>query len=139
MPTKKPMKQVPRRPGPKSVKPAASRAPTPKTATSAKSGAAKPARVTGASAMPAAATAKAPAARRTLAEVMRTLEKAGSEQARKTYARHGAKGPMFGVLFGDLYKLMKDIDVDHEIARQLWATGNVDARNLAMKIADPQA
>ena len=36
-------------------------------------------------------------------------------------------------------RLMKRIDVDHELARQLWATGNVDARNLAMKIADPVA
>ena len=34
---------------------------------------------------------------------------------------------------------MKRIDVDHELARELWATGNVDARNLAMKIADPLA
>lgn len=73
-----------------------------------------------------------------LDEVMRILEKAGSEQARKTYARHGAKGPMFGVRFGDLFTLMKRIGVDHELARALWATGNVDARNLAMKIADPQ-
>jgi hypothetical protein len=70
---------------------------------------------------------------------MRVLEKAGAEQTRKTYARHGAKGPMFGVQFGELFRLMKEIDVDHELACQLWATGNVDARNLAMKIADPQA
>ena len=70
---------------------------------------------------------------------MRTLEKAGSEATRRTYERHGAKGPMFGVKFGDLFELMKAIDVDHDLARKLWATGNVDARNLAMKIADPQA
>jgi len=80
----------------------------------------------------------APASRLALAEVMRLLEEAGSEQTRKTYARHGAKGPMFGVKFGDLFKLMKRIDVDHALARELWATGNVDARNLAMKIADPR-
>jgi 3-methyladenine DNA glycosylase AlkD len=80
----------------------------------------------------------APAKRMTLAEVMRLLEKSGGEQTRKTYARHGAKGPMFGVKFGDLFTLMKKIDVDHALARELWATGNVDARNLAMKIADPQ-
>ena len=52
-------------------------------------------------------------------------------------SRHGATGPMFGVLFGELFKLMKQIDVDHDLARALWATGNVDARNLALKIADP--
>jgi 3-methyladenine DNA glycosylase AlkD len=74
-----------------------------------------------------------------LPEVMAILEKLGTEQTRKTWARHGAKGTMFGVLFGELFKLMKRIDVDHELARELWATGNVDARNLAMKIADPLA
>jgi 3-methyladenine DNA glycosylase AlkD len=74
-----------------------------------------------------------------LSEVMAILEKLGTEQTRKTWARHGAKGPMFGVLFGELFKLMKRIDVDHELARELWATCNVDARNLAMKIADPLA
>lgn len=85
----------------------------------------------------AAASPRPASARTTLAEVMRTLEASGSEQTRKTYARHGAQGPMFGVRFGDLFKLMKQIDVDHALACELWATGNVDARNLAMKIADP--
>lgn len=114
MPTTRPVKKkAAQRPAPKPVKAATSRAP--------------------------ASSAKPPGARGSLAEVMRTLEKAGSEQTRKTYARHGATGPMFGVLFGELFKLMKAIDVDHELALQLWATGNVDARNLAMKIADPQA
>lgn len=75
----------------------------------------------------------------TLAAVMHALEKAGSEQTRKTYARHGATGPMFGVNFGTLSTLQKRIRVDHALASQLWDTGNVDARNLAMKIADPKA
>jgi 3-methyladenine DNA glycosylase AlkD len=73
-----------------------------------------------------------------VAEVMDILEKAGSEQARKTYTRHGAKGAMFGVPFGALGALQKRIRVDHDLAAKLWETGNVDARNLAMKIADPQ-
>ncbi len=73
----------------------------------------------------------------TLDEVMRALEQAGSEQTRKTYARHGAKGPMFGVSFATLGALQKRIRKDHALALQLWDTGNVDARNLAMKIADP--
>ena len=129
MPTKKPVKKAASRPVAKSVKAAPSRAAKLAVATSAKPAAEKRA----------ASSATAPVARRTLADVLRILEKAGSEKACTTYARHGAKGPMFGVLFGDLFKLMKEIDVDHELARQLWATGNVDARNLAMKIADPQA
>lgn len=73
----------------------------------------------------------------TLAQVMSMLEKAGSEQTRKTYARHRVTGPMFGVSFATLGALQKRIRVDHALALQLWDTGNVDARNLAMKIADP--
>ena len=75
--------------------------------------------------------------RMTLAEVMRELEKSGSEQTRKTYARHGATGPMFGVSFATLKTLTKRIGVDHELALALWETGNFDARNLAVKIVDP--
>jgi 3-methyladenine DNA glycosylase AlkD len=73
----------------------------------------------------------------TLAAAMRELEQAGSEQTRRTYARHGAVGPMFGVSFATMKLLVKRIGVDHELAQALWETGNVDARTLAMKIADP--
>ncbi len=72
----------------------------------------------------------------TLAETMAALEAAGTAQARKTYTRHGATGPMFGTSFATLKGLMKRIDVDHELALALWETGNFDARNLAMKIVD---
>ena len=80
---------------------------------------------------------KASPPRLSLAEAMRELEKAGSAQTRKTYARHGAAEPMFGVSFATLKALTKRIDVDHELALALWATGNFDARNLAVKIVDP--
>jgi 3-methyladenine DNA glycosylase AlkD len=84
-----------------------------------------------------ATTKKAPAKGNSLDEAMRALEKAGSEQTRKTYARHGAKGPMFGVSFATLKTLVKKIGVDHELALALWETGNFDARILAVKVADP--
>ena len=86
---------------------------------------------------PARKSAKPAAPRMTLAETMSALEKAGSAQTRKTYARHGATEPMFGVSFATLKTLMKRIGVDHELALALWDTGNLDARNLAVKIADP--
>ena len=79
----------------------------------------------------------APPPRLSLPEALRELEKAGSAQTRKTYARHGAAEPMFGVSFATLKALTKRIDVDHELALALWATGNFDARNLAVKIVDP--
>ncbi len=75
--------------------------------------------------------------RMTLAETMKALEKAGSAQTRKTYLRHGADEPMFGVSFAVLKDLTKKIDVDHELALALWDTKNFDARNLAVKIVDP--
>lgn len=77
------------------------------------------------------------AAKPSFEDVMAALKKAGSAQTRKTWLRHGAEEPMFGVKFGDLAKLVKKIGVDHELAGRLWETGNADARNLALKIADP--
>ncbi len=83
-------------------------------------------------------TAPRPAPRRmSCAETLRALEQAGSAQTRKTYARHGAQEPMFGVSFATLKTLVKRIGVDHELALALWKTRNHDARTLALKIADP--
>lgn len=81
--------------------------------------------------------AKPAAARLTLEETMAALEAAGSEQTRKTYARHGVESPMFGVSFATLKTLAKRIKVDHELALALWRSGNFDARNLAVKVVDP--
>lgn len=82
-------------------------------------------------------TSKAPAARMSFRDTMSALEKAGSAQTKKTYARHGATEPMFGVSFATLKTLYKRIKIDQELAEALWDTGNFDARNLAVKIADP--
>ena len=82
-------------------------------------------------------TAKPPAAPMSVAGVMAALEAAGSEQTRRTYARHGVTLPMFGVSFATLKALYKRIKLDHALALALWDTGNFDARNLAVKIVDP--
>lgn len=71
------------------------------------------------------------------AEVMKALKDAGTAQNIKIYKRHGAQEPMFGVSFANLNKLKKKIKVDHPLARQLWESGNMDARTLATMIADP--
>lgn len=73
----------------------------------------------------------------TAADVLQELEGLGSEQTRKTFRRHGAGDNLYGVKFGDLEKLRKKIKIDHDLALELWATGNYDARNLALMIADP--
>jgi 3-methyladenine DNA glycosylase AlkD len=72
-----------------------------------------------------------------LSDTLRELEKAGSEQTRATYARHGIKGSMFGVSYATLGTMKKKIKTDHTLAKNLWNTGNHDARVLATMIADP--
>lgn len=73
----------------------------------------------------------------TAAAVLRELEALGSEPTRKTYRRHGVKGEQFGVLYAPLGKIAKRLKTDHPLARELWASGNHDARILATMIADP--
>lgn len=101
----------------------------------AKSAAKAPAAKAPASKTP--ARARAAGASMTLAEVMAVLEKAGSAQTKKTYLRHGAKEPLFGVSFATLKDLWKKLRTNHDLACALWDTGNFDARNLAVKLADP--
>lgn len=74
-----------------------------------------------------------------LGSVMAALEAAGTAQNRKVYARHGAAEPMFGVSYAELGRIAKAVKTDHELARQLWDTGNHDARVLALRVADPAA
>lgn len=70
-------------------------------------------------------------------ETMATLKKMGTAQNVKVYRRHGAGNKLYGVSFADLNKLKKQIKTDHQLARQLWASGNTDARTLAIMVADP--
>ncbi|WP_163995113.1 DNA alkylation repair protein [Pyxidicoccus caerfyrddinensis] len=74
-----------------------------------------------------------------LQETMQELESLGSEQTRKTFLRHGAPEPLFGVKFGDLEKLRKRIKTNAGLAEALWDTGNADARMLATMVADAAA
>lgn len=70
---------------------------------------------------------------------MRELKALGTAQNRKVYGRHGVTGQMYGVSYANLDKLRKKLKTNHELAVELWATGNHDARILATKIADPDA
>ncbi len=67
----------------------------------------------------------------TLREVMQELESLGSEQTVKTFRKHGADGPMFGVKVADLKKIEKRIRGNQSLALELWDTGNSDAMYLA--------
>ncbi|MCH6259032.1 DNA alkylation repair protein [Puniceicoccaceae bacterium K14] len=71
-----------------------------------------------------------------LEETMSVLESYGSEQSKKILSRHGAKEPFFGVKVGDLKRILKKTGKDHELALQLYDTGNSDAMYLAGLMAD---
>ncbi len=72
-------------------------------------------------------------------DVMRDLEALGSEQTARTYRRHDVTGSVFGVSYADFGKLKKRLKTNHALARDLWFTGNHDARVLATMVADPSA
>ncbi len=74
-----------------------------------------------------------------LSAIVSALKKAGTEQNRKIYPRHGVTAVLYGVSFADLKKLRREVGVDHDAALGLWATGNHDARMLATMVADPAA
>lgn len=71
-----------------------------------------------------------------LQEVMLELENLASEQTKKTFLNHGAKGELFGVKVGDLKTLVKKIKKNHELSLELFKTKNCDAQYLAGLIAD---
>ena len=69
-------------------------------------------------------------------EAMRALQKLGTDQTRKTWARHGATGEYFGVKIGDMKGLLKKIKGRQDLAMELYGSGNLDAMYLAGLVAD---
>ena len=72
----------------------------------------------------------------TTEQVMKELEKKGSDSIKKILQNHGAKEPIYGVKIGDLKVIQKKVKKDHELAMSLYNTGNYDAMYLAGLIAD---
>ena len=72
----------------------------------------------------------------TFDEIMLQLKEFGSEATKKTYLKHGAKEPLFGVKVEDMKKILKKTKKNHELSLQLFATGNFDAMYLAGLMAD---
>lgn len=65
-------------------------------------------------------------------EAMARLKALGDEKVRTLAIREGAGEAQFGVKLGDIRKLADEIKSDHDLALDLWATGNLDARLLAI-------
>lgn len=73
----------------------------------------------------------------TEAEALQELENYGTAQNRKVYKRHGIGDNLYGVSMANLKLLARKTKTNHQLAQQLWASENHDARMLATKIADP--
>lgn len=71
-------------------------------------------------------------------EIMQQLEAWGSQTVRDIYARQGAGPHLFGVQMGKLRDLAKQIGIQHELALELWNTGNEDAMMLATMLMNPK-
>ena len=80
----------------------------------------------------------------TVKEVLAQLESLGDDARRKHNSKVGPDGiagagdNQFGVKTGDIRALAKKIKTDHELALQLWKTGNIDAQLLAILIMKPK-
>jgi 3-methyladenine DNA glycosylase AlkD len=73
-----------------------------------------------------------------LKEALEQLEALGNAKTRAHNTRYGAGDNQFGVKHGDIRVLAKKIKTDHELARSLWKTGNVDAQLLATLLIKPK-
>jgi len=73
----------------------------------------------------------------TTTEIKKYLEENGDEKVRRHNIKNGVGENQYGVKLGDLRKLAKKIKTNHELALQLWDTGNYDVRMLAILIMDP--
>jgi len=74
----------------------------------------------------------------TTKEVLAQLEKMGSPSIKKVYKNHGAVEPFFGVKVGDMKTIVKQVKQNHELAMELYNTGNSDAMYLAGLISAPK-
>lgn len=72
-----------------------------------------------------------------LADVLKQLKALGDKAVFAHNAKNGAGENQFGVKRGDLRKLADRIKSNHELALELWETGNVDARFLATLLMKP--
>ena len=72
-----------------------------------------------------------------LQETLARLEALGSERMREQNRRRGAASEQYGVRMGDIRALAKEIKPNPTLAAELWQTGNIDARLLAVLLFKP--
>jgi len=72
-----------------------------------------------------------------LKETLAQLKALGDENVVARNIRNGADNNQFGVPMGELRKVAKKLRTNHAFALELWGTGNIDARLLAVLIMEP--
>lgn len=72
----------------------------------------------------------------TKSEILEMLSDLGNEKIKKMYIKKGAGENTYGVLLGELRKLAKQLGRNHELALELWESGNTDAQWLACMMFD---
>lgn len=75
----------------------------------------------------------------TVTTALAKLEALGDEKVRARNIKRGAGSmPQFGVMLGNIRKVAKEIGANHELGLELWRTGNIDARQLALLLIAPK-
>ena len=74
----------------------------------------------------------------TTLDVLTKLETLGTEQLRAQNTRHGYSGNQFGVKLGELRTIAKAIKFNTAFGLELWATGFLEARLVAILIMKPK-
>ena len=72
-----------------------------------------------------------------LKQALAKLEAASNEKVFERNAKNGAKD-QYGVPLGEIRKIAKAIKSNHELGLELWETGNLDARMLAILLIKPK-
>jgi 3-methyladenine DNA glycosylase AlkD len=75
----------------------------------------------------------------TVNESLARLRSLGNDARRAHNTKAGAPANQFGVKLGDIRVMAKKIKTDHELALNLWDTGNVEAQLLASFIIKPKS
>src|ERR1700761_291739 len=75
----------------------------------------------------------------TVKEMLAKLESLGDDARRAHNTKAGAPDNQFGVKLGDIREVAKKIKTNHELALNLWDTGNVDAHLLPTLIIKPKS
>jgi 3-methyladenine DNA glycosylase AlkD len=75
----------------------------------------------------------------TVDQILTRLRSLGDDARRAHNTKAGAPDNQFGVKLGDIRAIAKQIKTDHELALDLWDTGNVDAQLLATLIIKPES